>query len=192
MSQVENIGAQWCILRTSASQTLRLATALRDAEFNVWTPVEVVTRRASRSRKRVEQPTPITPSFVFADRSALSELLSLSYSPSMMYRVWDTEQRRMVLKGVPHFTVFRFIGAYPSIPDKALDPLRRIERQVRPKALVATFKDGDQVLYPDAGFEGLAGKVTGMKGRLVMVEFAGLPIPVQIDPRHLFPAKAVA
>lgn len=175
----------WCILRTSAGRTLSVASALIEAGYEAWTPTETIVRRATRSRKRVEEPSPITPSFVFVNRDRLTDLLTLSRSPSQTHLIWDSEQRKMVLRGIPHFSVFRFMGTYPAIADRDLEPLRRIERQGKPKAALRTFVAGDEVLYPDAGFEGLTGTVEGNRGRYVVVSFPGLPIQVKIDARHL-------
>lgn len=182
----------WCILRTSASQTLKLTTALREAGYQAWTPVEITTRRVSRSRKRVEHPTAITPSFVFVPRASLTELIALARSPSQTHLVWDAEQRRMVQRGLPHFTVFRSMGAYPRVSDASLNPLRLIERQRKPAVKPTVFCRGDEVLFPDAGFEGLVGKVEGSRGKFALVLFPGMPIAVMIDPRYLQPATRAA
>ena len=193
MSQVEEKQVdEWCILRTSPSQTLKLTTALCDAGYVAWTPSEITTRRMSRSRKRVEHPAPITPSFVFVSRDSLTELIALARSPSLTHLVWDREQRRMVQRGFPHFTVFRSMGAYPRISDASLNPLRLIERRRKPAVKPTAFKTGDEVRFPDAGFEGLVGKVEGVRGRYTLVAFPGLPIAVQIDPRHLQPVRQAA
>jgi hypothetical protein len=145
-----------------------------------------------RSRKRIERPIPITPSFVFVSRDRLTELIALARSASLNHLIWDKEQRRMVQRGFPQFTVFRSMGAYPRIPDASLNPLRSIERRRKPAVKPTSFAIGDQVQYPDAGFEGLTGKVEGIKGRYTLVQFPGLPIAVQIDPRYLQPVKHAA
>lgn len=193
MSQVEEkTVAEWCILRTSSSLTLRLAAALRDAGYQAWTPTEITTRRVSRSRKRVEHPTAITPSFVFVAHSSLTELIALARAPSQTHLVWDRHERRMVQRGFPHFTVFRSMGSYPRIADASLNPLRLIERRRKPTVKPTAFSKGDEVRYPDAGFEGLVGTVEGVRGRFALVQFPGLPIAVQIDPRYLQPVKQAA
>lgn len=182
----------WCILRSPPSLTIRLTDALGAAGYTAWTPVEIVVRRVARSRKRIERRLPITPSFVFASYSSLTELIALARSESMTHLVWDRDQRRMVQRGFPQFTVFRSMGAYPRISDASLNPLRLIERRRKPAVKPTEFKVGDEVQYPDAGFEGLTGKVEGVRGRYTLVIFPGLPIAVQIDPRFLRPAQRAA
>jgi hypothetical protein len=182
----------WCILRTAPSRTLGLAKALGEAGFEVWTSIEEQVRRAGRSRKRVEHQAPLTPSFLFARYDRVREPVAMSHSPSQTYQRWDSELRRMVTHGIPHFTVFRHLSAYPRVTDAALEPLRRIERSNKPKSKVRVFKLGEEVRYPDAGFGGLTGKVEGLQGRYAIVVFPGLPIAVKIDARHLIPFSAAA
>lgn len=182
----------WCILRTSPSQTLKLAASLQEAGYEVWTPVEIVTRRLPRSRRRIEQMVPITPSFVFAAQESLGELIALARSAALSHLVWDKVERRMVQRGFPQFTLFRSMGAYPRVSDASLDPLRALERRLKPIVKPTTFALGDDVIYPDAGFQGLAGVVVGVRGRYTLVQFPGLPISVQIDPRYLQHAKLAA
>lgn len=192
---IETIGlveGGWCILRTAPALTLRLASALREAGFEAWTPIEISTRRVSRTRLKVEQSTPITPSFVFAPFADLSALIALARSPAQSHLVWDKRQRRMVHMGLPYFTVFRSMGAYPRVSDASLNPLRLIERQRKPAVKPTVFRRGDEVLFPDAGFEGLVGKVEGSRGKFALVLFPGMPIAVLIDPRYLQPALRAA
>jgi transcription antitermination factor NusG len=182
----------WCILRTSPGRTLGVAAALREGGFDVWTPIVTEVRREGRSRKRVDHDTALTPSFIFARWEHRDQLASMSMSPAQTYQVWDKELRRMVTQGIPQFTLFRHLGAYPPIADRALEPLRRIERAAKPKSKVRTFQAGEAVQYPDAGFEGLIGTVEGLQGRYALVSFPGFPIVVQIDARHLLPLQQAA
>lgn len=184
MRQEDEIGG-WCILRTTPSRTVPLTVSLSDAGFDVWTPIEVQVSRVGRARKRVERACPIVPAIVFGRHDRLTDLITLSRSPALTYQVWDAELRRMVTKGCPYFTVFRDNGRYPIIRDNALDPLRRVERRSRPKVDAHRFKEGEEVQYPDAGFEGLVGTVEGVQGRYSLVRFPGFPIAVKIDARYL-------
>lgn len=181
----------WCILRTSPGQTLNLRTALVEASIEAWTPIEVIVVRVGRSRSRVERELPIVSGIVFADYAQLGELASMSRSPALTYRVWDREQRRFVTKGYPPFTVFRDNGKYPRVADKALDPLRMAGNR-RPKISRANVKPGDDVECDSAGFGGIGGSVTAIKGKWAWVLFAGLPIAVKIEARHLLPSKRAA
>ena len=179
----------WCILRTGAASTLRLADSLTDAGFEAWTPMEVRDKRKPRSTLRVEVIQPITPTFVFADHSRLDELLSLSHAPSLIYQVWDKELRRMVTKGHPYFTVFRFAGEYPRIPDAQLSPLRTAEARLKrkPRGKPPTFNPGDVVRLTEGGFAGLTGEVRTTQGKFAMVRFPGFPVEVKISVFLLHP-----
>lgn len=182
----------WCILRTAVSRTLPLRKALAEAGFEVWTPIEEIVKREGPARKRVADALPITPTFLFARYDRVRELAALSRAQSQTYQVWDAEKRRMVIKGIPHFTVFRHNGTYPKVSDRALDPLRVIEQRSKPKGKVREFAIGEEVRYPEAGFEGLAGTVQGVKGKYVLVSFPGLPVMVQIEARSLAAYARVA
>jgi len=184
--------SDWCILRTAPSRTITLAKALDDAGFGAWTPSELVVVRNGPTRKREERAVPITPTFVFAPYDRLGDLRALVQSPSQTWLAWDPELQRMVMRGIPYFTLFRFDGRFPAIADRALAPLRLIERRRAPRVLPTVFHAGQQVRVADGGFEGLTGTVEGSKGRLVEVTFPGFPIAVQIDPRHLLTPSAAA
>lgn len=143
----------WIILHTAASRTVQLALALVDAGFAAWTPTETRIRRVGRARDRQEYEAPIMPPFVFARYARLKELLALSHTPSLTYRVWDSELRRMVTKGYPSFTVMQRQGDFPRVADAHLDPLRAIEAQLRiafARLLEAERRQGDLPVF-DAG-----------------------------------------
>lgn len=115
---------EWCILRTMPGSTIALAEALGEEGFTVWTPVAKFGRRLPRSKVTVDATMPVTPTFVFAAYDRLADLVRLAEAPALNYRVWDKEQRRMVVRGRPHFTIFRLAGHVPQVPDAQLDPLR--------------------------------------------------------------------
>jgi transcription antitermination factor NusG len=183
----------WCILRTSPGQTLRLTDALGDAGFEVWTPTE--TMRAAGAVGRDGRPRrngkdefvirPMLPSFVFAEADRLNELLYLARSPAQLYRVWDSEQRRMVERGHPRFSVFHVGNKVPLVSDQAMLPLRTIEaRRRKPRGAVPTWKTGDRVRLSEGSFAGLSGEVTairGRKGKTVWVVFPGWPMSVEFS-----------
>jgi len=177
----------WCILRTAPSRTIPLCTALSEAGFEAWTPTEVTTVRNARTRKREERRLPITPSFVFSPFERLADLRRLVQSPQQTYQVWDSEQGRMVMRGIPYFALFRSGGKFPMVSDRALAPLRSIERTLAPRISPTTFRLGQQVRLADGGLEGLTGTVEGSRGRFVLVAFSNFPVSVQVDPRYLQP-----
>lgn len=159
---IEDTGDKWCILRCSGSRTLALAGSLAEVGYDVWAPAETRTRLAGRKREMVEQQTALLPGYVFAPWSQMRDLLTLSRSPSLSYRVYDTDRRRMVSKGHPYFTVFQ---VRPQT-DTSLAPLRALEESLaalaqrrREKAQhrgrPPQFKAGQIVSVGKAGFEGL-------------------------------------
>lgn len=158
----------WCILRCSGTSTLRLADSLTDAGLEAWTPVTREIRRPTGQRTREEVAVPLMSGYVFARSTHLHALLALSRSPVPQYQVWDSDQRRMVTKGHPWFRLF---SAVRFVPDRELEPLRRLERKPRPQRIERTFAIGERVRTDEAGFIGLTGTVTGVNGKIVTVAF---------------------
>lgn len=161
----------WCILRTAPRQTIDLARSLSEAGYETWTPVEAV--KVERRGKIVEEPRALIPSFVFADAAALAELVALSRSPSLLYQVWDSDQRRMVTKGVPQFTPFKTESGFGMIDDRDLAHLRLIERRRKPRGQIRLYAVGDRVKLTEGAYEGLAGIVTAVRGKKAEVSIAG-------------------
>jgi transcription antitermination factor NusG len=160
----------WAILTCSNCKTLELVGSLVDAGFEAWAPVTREIARPSAQRTREEIAVPLMAGFVFAPAAHLHTLLAMSHSPALQYRVWDTDQRRMVVKGHPAFRVFRG-GSHRFVPDHELEALRRLERKPRPKRIERTFNIGDRVRTDDGGFAGLNGTVTQIRGKNVVVAF---------------------
>lgn len=196
--------ADWIILRCSPSSTIALAEALTDAGFTTWTPTAKTTRDAMRAKEGLdplprgkgstEITQPIVSTFVFTARDRLSDLLRMADSPALNYRVWDKQERRMVVRGRPYFSVMRIDGAVPVIPDWQLDALRAFERQAAEKVSkkrrrgkrgrnAQRFSPGDHVRVPDGPFAGLDGVIVpSRKNGSVRVEFCGGLIEAEIDP----------
>lgn len=184
----------WCILRTASVSTLRLAQTLADDGYEAWAPVESWARRVPRTNKIEKVAIALLPSFVFARADRLEALVTLSHSPTMTYQVWDADQRRMVTKGHPYFRLFRTASGDPAlVSDRALDPLRTMEQQRRPKGEARVFKPGDPVKLLDAGgLDGLIGQIDRAKGKKVWVKFPGWAaieilswklLPLDVDPQ---------
>lgn len=93
-------GKDWCILRTGASRTLPLDASLEAAGFEVWDPVQTLSRRRGASRERVEYPAPIMPAFVFAWADRRPELAQIAAQPFSDH---------------PGFSVFRYLGAIEQV-----------------------------------------------------------------------------
>lgn len=171
-----------------------LASALSEAGFDVWTPVETRARLAGRDRRVVEQILPIMPGYVFAARDRGDDLLNMSRSPTLNFRVWDKEQRRMVIKGYPHFSVFLANGGIRTLEQAALAPLQALEADLarlaerrRAKALEKgeppRFEKGQTVRVDSHGVAGL--------NLTVMEANAGKTVKLH-HPDWLFPAHISA
>jgi len=181
-------GDLWCILRMSESATLPVVDALLGDGFEVWSPVQSVRRRVGQARKLVERRAPMLPGFAFAQHDRLDDLVEISRAPAQAFRVWDAEQRCMVTKGRPYFSVFRHAGRYPTVTGQALDAMRTAEQRGKPLKSVRLFAPGERVKCPDAGFGGLLGVVQTTRGRHALVCFDGFAIPVRIPASSLLPA----
>jgi transcription antitermination factor NusG len=172
MTGARNEG-RWCILRCSGASTLALAASLNEAGYEAWAPVTREIKHVGENRTRQEVAVPLMPGgYVFARSENLAELLALSHSPSMQFRVWDSELRRMVTKGYPHFRVFQApAGLRDFATDRELDVLRSLERKPRAARVERTFSVGDKVRTDDGGFAGLTGTVIEVRKKTVIVAF---------------------
>ena len=170
------VATEWMVLECSAPKTLELAKSLTEAGMEAWAPITREIARKGEQRNREEVAVPLMPSFVFASARHLHTLLALARSPSLQYRVWDADERRMVTKGHPRFKLFR-AGRF--IPDRQLEPLRRLERKPRPKREEKTFRLGERVRTDEAGFEGLTGMVMELRGKKVLVAFGTFGFSVE-------------
>lgn len=171
---MDDVGGYWCILRTASRSTLKLAESLAEDGYEVWTPIETrePPKDAKKSKAKDEpEQRAILPTFLFAGFSQVSELVALSRSPSLHYRVWDSEKRRMVVKGHAAFSIFRHNGAYSRIPDFALSSLRAAERRRKPRGLVKMFEVGAKVKLTEGVYTGLKGEVVAVKGKIATVAF---------------------
>jgi transcription antitermination factor NusG len=166
----------WCILRCSGCKTLELAASLNEAGFEAWAPVETVVLRPRRGNKRMEVVKPLVASLVFARADRLQDLLALSHSPTLTYQTWDSDLRRMVVRGRPYFRV----PPLRLVPDAQLDGLRNAERKRRPKGKPKAFAPGSMVRIIEGGFEGLRGIVDECRGDYASVTVAGWGVPVKV------------
>lgn len=178
----------WCILTCSNCKTLDLVASLIDAGFDAWSPVETVSIRARKGQKREEVRRPLIASFVFAKADRLLDLLELSHSPSLNYRIWDADLRRMVTRGHPYFRVFPRSGDPKFVPDAQLDHLRKLEQRRRPKGKPRAFDKGAAVRITEGGFAGLNGVIEECRGDYATVTISDWAIPVHIATWLLHPA----
>ena len=160
-------GNDWCILRTGASRTLPLVASLQAAGFDVWSPVQTLTRSRGRARERVEYAAPIMPTFVFARADRRDDLARLAALP---------------FSGHPGFSVFRYLGAIPTISDAEIAEARRIEERGKRAAKMGqrqAFTIGRPVKVTEGPDAGLSGKVVkDGDGKFVLVAFAGINMKI--------------
>lgn len=186
-----NRARDWCIIQTSSAGTLALAAALNEAGIEAWTPTCVSVKRMGKARDRVEQIIPLMPTFVFARFANLDEIADMARAPAPVFMVWDKQERRMVMRGRPHFRIFRHGQAFAAVSDRELDKLRIAERRGRPLEHVHIFGPGEPVrLGPGLGFDGLIGHIEEVKGSYATVRFTlfGRHPKVKVNARNLLSA----
>lgn len=160
-------GNDWCILRTGASRTLPLVASLQAAGFDVWSPVQTLTRRHGPARGRVEYAAPIMPTFVFARADRRNELAQIAAQPFSEH---------------PSFSVFRYLGAIPTIADAEIAEARRVEERGQRAARMGqrkAFTIGQPVTVTEGPGAGLSGEVVkDGDGKFVLVAFAGINMKI--------------
>jgi hypothetical protein len=117
-------GEQWCILRTSGRQTLKLADTLGEDGFEVWTPQETRRIRIPRKNVRREITLPIMPSYVFARARHRIDLLEME-----RMEVKPRRGHGFGRPAHPRFNVMRHAGQLVAIEDRHLNALRQIEHK---------------------------------------------------------------
>lgn len=167
----EAAGTRWCILRTSPGATISLADTLAGEGFDVWTPIEVITKRAvTRGRPRVDTLSPIMPSFVFAAEAEAADLLRLSANSRRQHA---------------DFSVFHYRDRIPLIRDEDLDKLReaeedaaarRVKQLRRDRRKAEPFAEGEEIKISGGAFGGLPGRIEESDERFTLVCFGNLCI----------------
>lgn len=159
----------WVILRTAGRSTLPLAKSLAGAGYEVWTPIERLTKRRPRTRACDELRVPMTPTYVFARARHIYELIALAANPGRNH---------------DGFSVFRNDIGVPLIADRSLDGLRaheetaerrqqEIARRRQGKLKGDSYAIGETVRIPDGSFAGMDGMVEDSDPRNTMVLFGG-------------------
>lgn len=163
----QGAGMRWCILRTSGGRTLPLANSLLGAGFDVWTPVQTLTKRRGRTRERIAYDAPIMPTFVFARAYQLVDLARIAAQPSSSH---------------PDFSIFRHLGRVPLILDAEVAEARRVEERGRRAAIVGTRKSfvvGQPVRVSEGPGAGLSGEVVANgDGKFVLVAFGAVRLKI--------------
>ena len=178
----------WVILRVASRQTMRLAQSLGEIGMDAWTPTESIIRKARRSHPREERTEALMPSYVFARAQHQPDLIALTHSPSLQYRVWNPEKRRMAVRGHPHFWLMQGQDTpFASVSEAQLSPLRRISERRRPKQSTAPLNNGDRIRMTEGCYAGLYGVVEDSRGPFPEVLLDGWAIPVRLAKWLLHP-----
>lgn len=151
----------WCVLRTRGVSTMRLAASLTDSGIAAWTPIGSTTKRKGRARDRVDSPTPIMPTFVFARSSHIGELQRL---------------RGLLVSPHPAFSIFRHLNRVPIISDRDICSLKDAEEQSalnQRKKQRTVVPVGSQVNISEGAFAGMSGVVEQSDGKSAIVAFGG-------------------
>lgn len=143
----------WCILRTAGRTTLSLAASLAEDGFEVWTPVETVTKRVPRMNARRTIRQAILPTYVFARAAHLVDLLQLAAMP-----VKPRRGKGLLQPAHGAFTVLHAFGKIPMVADRHFAELRNLEARRTP-----TEKAG-KALTVGIGVRIKGGAAQGMKG----------------------------
>ncbi len=159
----------WCILRCSGQNTLPLVRSLALAGFDVWAPIERVTKRVPRANIKRKVDVAMLPSYIFARARHVAELFALANDPVKDHR---------------DFRVFRQRDRLALIADDTLAPLRLLERKVKPRE-ETTLAAGTTVHLTDGGFAGLSGTVESSKGDYSMVRIPGFSMTIKIASFYL-------
>jgi hypothetical protein len=155
MGMSKGIFEGWCVLRTKARHTLRLAQSLGEDGFEVWTPVETRTVRIPRVNVRRDVRLPIMPSYVFARARHLIDLIMLAGMPVK-------PRRGAGLRKPAHedFRVMRCPTGIPAVSDEDLRELRKIEAKRTPIQKAAkVIPSGSPVRVEGGSFGGMSGVV---------------------------------
>ena len=145
-----------------------LVASLEAAGFDVWSPMQMLTRRRGPARARVEYAAPIMPTFVFARADRRHDLAQISAQPFSDH---------------PGFSVFRYLGAIPTIADAEIAEARRIEERGKRAAKMGqrkAFTIGQPVKVTEGPGAGLSGEVVrDGNGKFVLVAFAGINMKIE-------------
>lgn len=180
--------ADWCILRTNGRHTLRLADTLAEAGFDVWTPIETKRIKVPRMTAKRDVRLPLLPSFVFAQKPQMADLIALSQQHRKEYRVFDIEKHRWVTRLHPDFSLFHYFDRIPIVSDEALNPLRRIARRRTAKPSARPLEYGQAVKAGElaGSYQGMVGKVERSNEKMTLVCFgSGLFSNVEIPTSYL-------
>lgn len=158
----------WCVLKCAGPSTLSLIRSLSREGYEVWTPVEMRTRRVVRANVKRRIESAMMPGYIFARSDRLPDLLMLAKDPTSEHR---------------GFSVFRERDRCPLIADEALAPLRLEERKVQPAP--EGLKVDDEVRLTDGAYAGLRGTVVKGGSKFAMIRIPGFHTPLKVAAYYL-------
>ncbi len=170
------MASHWCILRCSNVNTLPLLRTLGREGVEVWSPLEMVTKRVPRANIKRTLEQALLPSYIFANVEQLAVLLAICEAP---------------VSGHREFRIMHTHGRMPLIDDTDLAGLRLLERKsraaVRKEPSVNT---GDAVRLTDGGFAGLTGKVEKAGAQFSTITLDGFTMPMKVANYFLLQSSA--
>ncbi len=167
----------------AAPRTLKVATSLREAGIEIWTPVVIHKRRAPRTKAVTSVERPIAPTFAFAAAEHIEQLLAI---------------RRDPLSPHPAFSLLHHRGDVVRIKDSDLAGLRaaQVDEQRKAGSLgkqrPAAIEVGVGVRMDEGPFAGMSGIVTSSDGRRTYLNFGGLLGRCEIETSQIQPDQLEA
>ena len=170
-----DLSQYWIIVRMAASRTQAVTEALRQAGYDAWTPMEMVTKRTPRTRVvKARRLVPSMPTYAFVRAVHAFDLAVEIGCP---------------MTTLPSFSIFRHDDRAALIADRDLDPVRVTEQQGQMTKATPLWRGGDMVRVPEGPCAGMSGVVNSMKrkGKLALVSFPGWQVPIEISAFILLP-----
>lgn len=209
---------RWCIARTSAAQTLRLAETLAAAGVVAWTPRRTVKRPAPGARRRyvtgqrrvmIEVTHPIMPGIVFVRGDFLDDLVAiaaLTFGPHPAFSILQLGPRAAAvrdhqLQGLrsAEADADAAIAVEREAETREAARLERAERFRTERARLKALRRERKHLPPAMAvtvahmpaLEGLEGRIVSSDGTKAVVNFGGA-VDWVIEAWRLMPVTAVA
>lgn len=161
--------SDWIILRCAGRSTLPLVQSLGEDGFEVWSPVETITKRVPRMNARFKVEAAMMPSYVFARRAHLVDLIQLAALPVK-------PRRGAGLSKPAHqdFSVLHAFGGIPLVADADLDDLRKLSARRTPVKPAAYAWPRNRKVRVKAGIaQGLIGVVIRSTPSKTVIEIEG-------------------
>lgn len=163
------MGQHWCILRCSGRSTLPLAASLAEDGFDVWTPVETITKRVPRANARYKIEAAMMPSYLFARVTHLVDLLQLA-----SLSVKPRRGAGLMKPAHPDFSVLHAFGGIPLVEDEDLSELRKLSARRTPiKPAAYAWPRNGKVRVTSGIAAGLIGIVVRSTPTKTVVEIDG-------------------